>query len=237
MKTLGMKISRTFVISVVLVVVLVYNLVNSSQTRIQHQRNGDQYPITNRNAVEVEVGGGAAFGDQGDTDTGEFDIANTPFMPKMANETLKAELGNAAWKLLHTILARYPEQPVESEKVYLKRYIESFAQVYPCGDCARHFIKLLNKYPPQIGSRKSAAMWGCFIHNKVNERLGKPEYDCTTILEDYDCGCGDDETLDDDTLAEKKKKTTTGTTPGTDKESREHLASIRVESSEERVGG
>lgn len=233
MKKLGMRTSRTFVISVVLVVVLLYNLVNSSQTRIQHQRDGDQHPITNQNAValgEEAVGAGAG----GDA---VFDTAATPFMPQMANETLKAELGNAAWKLLHTILARYPEAPVESEKVYLKRYIESFAQVYPCGDCARHFIKLLQQYPPQIGSRKSAAMWGCFIHNKVNERLAKPRYDCTTILEDYDCGCGADELLGDEGHDTPETSPRPGTTGLQDRESRQHLDSIRVESSEERVGG
>ncbi|KAG7194241.1 uncharacterized protein KQ657_004961 [Scheffersomyces spartinae] len=138
--------------------------------------------------------------------------ATTPFMPKMANETLKAELGNASWKLFHTILARYPETPSEDEQTSLRQYIHLFAQVYPCGDCARHFIKLLKKYPPQVSGRKEAALWGCYVHNKVNEKLKKPEYDCTNILEDYDCGCGDDEKESDFTLGnelmEKKRKKT-----------------------------
>jgi FAD-linked sulfhydryl oxidase len=132
---------------------------------------------------------------------GEF--TDTPFMPKMANETLKAQLGNAAWRLFHTILARYPDNPSEQEQTTLRSYIQLFAQVYPCGDCARHFQQLLRKYPPQVSSRKNAALWGCAVHNKVNERLQKPEYDCTTILEDYDCGCGDDEKEVDVTLGGK----------------------------------
>ncbi|CAK9442253.1 uncharacterized protein LODBEIA_P59960 [Lodderomyces beijingensis] len=122
------------------------------------------------------------------------------FMPKMANETLKQELGRASWRLFHTILARYPDSPSQTEQSTLSSYIMLFAQVYPCGDCARHFQKLLASYPPQTKSRKTAALWGCDIHNKVNERLGKMEYDCTTILEDYDCGCGSDELEADDTL-------------------------------------
>lgn len=32
----------------------------------------------------------------------------------------------------------------------------------------------------------------CHIHNLVNERLEKPQYDCTKLDETYDCGCGDD---------------------------------------------
>jgi FAD-linked sulfhydryl oxidase len=140
-------------------------------------------------------------------------ITETPFMPKMANETLKAQLGTASWKLFHTILARYPDTPTKQEQTTLALYIQLFGQVYPCGDCARHFQHLLAKYPPQTASRKSAALWGCDIHNKVNEKLKKPEYDCTTILEDYDCGCGSDEKLTDYTLGN---------------ESMDHLRDIKV---------
>ncbi|ODV72532.1 flavin-linked sulfhydryl oxidase CYBJADRAFT_129508, partial [Cyberlindnera jadinii NRRL Y-1542] len=112
------------------------------------------------------------------------------------------ELGNAAWKLLHTILARYPENPSSEERSYLEQYIFYFGKVYPCGDCARHFAKLLKKYPPQTSSRQTAAVWGCHIHNKVNERLGHDLYDCSHIIEDYDCGCGEDEQLPDGTRSE-----------------------------------
>ena len=42
----------------------------------------------------------------------------------------------------------------------------------------------------QTSSRKSASMWLCFVHNLINERLGKPEFDCLTLDETYDCGCG-----------------------------------------------
>lgn len=153
-----------------------------------------------------------------------LEFTDTPFMPKMANETLKAQLGNAAWRLFHTILARYPEIPTKKEQTTLEQYIYLFAQVYPCGDCARHFQGLLSKFPPQIKSRKTASLWGCHMHNKVNERLNKPEYDCTKILEDYDCGCGDDEKEDDKTLGN---------------ENIEHLRSIKVNEKEEspQLGG
>jgi FAD-linked sulfhydryl oxidase len=32
----------------------------------------------------------------------------------------------------------------------------------------------------------------CFVHNEVNERLGKPIFDCAHLDDEYDCGCGDD---------------------------------------------
>ncbi|EGW30023.1 uncharacterized protein SPAPADRAFT_63641 [Spathaspora passalidarum NRRL Y-27907] len=128
------------------------------------------------------------------------DMTEVPFMPKMGNATLRAELGRSTWKLFHTILARYPEKPNNLERKTLETFIQLFAQVYPCGDCARHFTGLLAKYPPQTTSRKAAALWGCDVHNKVNEKLHKPEYDCSKILTDYDCGCGEDEKAPDYTL-------------------------------------
>lgn len=31
----------------------------------------------------------------------------------------------------------------------------------------------------------------CHVHNRVNARLKKPEFDCSKLDETYDCGCGD----------------------------------------------
>ena len=114
-------------------------------------------------------------------------------MGKLGNETLKAELGQAAWKVLHTTMARFPDKPTQDESDALKNYIYLFARLYPCGECAEHFQKILKKYPPQTSSRSSAAAWACFVHNVVNESKGKPIFDCANIGDFYDCGCADDE--------------------------------------------
>jgi FAD-linked sulfhydryl oxidase len=114
-------------------------------------------------------------------------------MGKLGNETLKAELGRAAWKLFHTTMARFPDEPTKDESDALKSYIHLFARLYPCGECAQHFQQILKKYPPQTGSRSSAAAWACFVHNQVNEAKGKPIFDCSNIGDWYDCGCAEDE--------------------------------------------
>ncbi|KAG2412533.1 FAD-linked sulfhydryl oxidase ERV2 [Aspergillus terreus] len=114
-------------------------------------------------------------------------------MPKLGNETAKAELGRATWKYFHTMLARYPEDPTEEQQETLRSFIYLFARLYPCGECASHFQQHLKKYPPQVGSRNIAAGWGCFIHNEVNAMLKKPEFDCNNIGDFYDCGCAHDE--------------------------------------------
>ena len=114
-------------------------------------------------------------------------------MGNLGNETLKAELGRAAWKVLHTTMARFPDKPTQDESDALKSYMHLFARLYPCGECAEHFQQILKKYPPQTSSRSSAAAWACFVHNVVNESKGKPTFDCANIGDFYDCGCAEDE--------------------------------------------
>lgn len=104
----------------------------------------------------------------------------------------RAELGRAAWKLMHTTFARFPENPTDEEKEALRTYVHLFQRLYPCGECAQHFGQVLEKYPPQVSSQKAAAQWGCFVHNVVNKRLKKPEFDCEEIASHYDCGCADE---------------------------------------------
>ncbi|KAL8731518.1 MAG: hypothetical protein Q9166_003364 [cf. Caloplaca sp. 2 TL-2023] len=111
---------------------------------------------------------------------------------KIANETIKAELGRSAWRLLHTTMSSYPLHPTTSEQSALSSYIHLFARLYPCGECATHFQQILKKYPPQVGGRKAAEMWGCTVHNEVNKSLGKERFDCARVGEVYDCGCGDE---------------------------------------------
>ncbi|KAI1401786.1 ERV/ALR sulfhydryl oxidase domain-containing protein [Hypoxylon fuscum] len=125
-------------------------------------------------------------------------LAGGAIAPKLENATLKAELGRSTWKFFHTMMARFPDKPTEDDSLALKTFIQLFARLYPCGDCARHFQKLLARFPPQVSSRNAAAGWACHMHNQVNERLKKPLFDCNNIGDFYDCGCGD----------EKKKEST-----------------------------
>lgn len=127
-------------------------------------------------------------------------------MPSLGNETAKAELGRAAWKLFHTTMARFPDKPSSDDSQALKDYIHLFARLYPCGECARHFQQILNKYPPQVSSRSSAAAWACFVHNEVNVSKGKPVFDCANIGDWYDCGCADDEKEGTDVAVNKHEK-------------------------------
>ncbi|KAF5317255.1 hypothetical protein D9611_003633 [Ephemerocybe angulata] len=112
-------------------------------------------------------------------------------MPKLGNETAKAELGRATWKLMHTMTLRFPKKPNADERQALSSYFYLMSRLYPCGECATEFQQLLAKYPPQTSSRLAASQWLCGVHNEVNKRLKKPMFDCAHVDAAYDCGCGD----------------------------------------------
>ncbi|RYP70048.1 hypothetical protein DL771_005739 [Monosporascus sp. 5C6A] len=176
------SISAMFILAIAAFLTLSYMMTSFGGTPREHDLSmpisGDDNPA----AIKTDLGA-----------LSESVLHGNSIAPKLENATAKAELGRASWKLFHTMMARFPEKPTEEDSLALKTYIQLFARLYPCGDCAAHFRKLLAKYPPQVGSRNSAAGWACFVHNKVNERLEKPLFDCTKIGDFYDCGCGDED--------------------------------------------
>ncbi|KAH7043597.1 putative FAD dependent sulfhydryl oxidase Erv2 [Linnemannia elongata] len=119
-------------------------------------------------------------------------------MPQLGNATAKAELGRATWKLLHTMASRYPLKPKPDERAAIKQWIYLLSRLYPCGECADHFQEMLKQHPPQTSSRASLSNWACSIHNIVNIRLGKPEFDCSTLADVYKCGCADEPIAEED---------------------------------------
>ncbi|KAF8934620.1 hypothetical protein BGZ47_010288 [Haplosporangium gracile] len=62
---------------------------------------------------------------------------------------------------------------------------------------ADHFQEMLKQHPPQTSSRASLSNWACSVHNIVNIRLGKPEFDCSTLADVYKCGCADEPTAEE----------------------------------------
>ncbi|KAJ8324969.1 hypothetical protein BDV3_004509 [Batrachochytrium dendrobatidis] len=113
-------------------------------------------------------------------------------MGKMSNETLKAELGRSAWRLLHTMAGKFPYNPTKDEQTAIKDFIYLFARLYPCGDCASHFKIILQAHPPIVTDREALSQWACTVHNVVNKRLHKPIFDCSKVGDMWKCGCDED---------------------------------------------
>ena len=93
----------------------------------------------------------------------------------------KAQLGRNTWSFLHTMAAYYPDKPNDTDKKEMTNFINSFGRFYPCKTCASDFRDDLEYFPPKenVGSRVDLAQYFCMLHNRVNTKLGKDEYDCS----------------------------------------------------------
>ncbi|EPB78683.1 Erv1 / Alr family protein [Ancylostoma ceylanicum] len=85
----------------------------------------------------------------------------------------------------------YPEKPNEDNKKTASQFMDSLAKTYPCDFCAKDLRKDLKEDPPKLGSREEFAMWMCRLHNKVNKKTGKPEFDCSKVFERWRDGWKD----------------------------------------------
>ena len=80
------------------------------------------------------------------------------------------------WYFLMTMALSYPDQvnPVIKRKYY--DFVQNLPIFMPNHTIGNNFSKLLDKYPvsPYLDCRDSFVRWVVFVHNKINEQLGKP---------------------------------------------------------------
>ena len=93
----------------------------------------------------------------------------------------KDELGTNTWSLLHTMAAYYPDKPSEEQKSDMRKFFYIFSKFYPCNVCAQDLQEQMKSFPPQTDSQKLLSQWLCNIHNVVNQKLGKPAFDCKLV--------------------------------------------------------
>lgn len=104
-----------------------------------------------------------------------------------------AELGSSTWTFLHTMSVYYPERPNKQQQQDMNQFISLFSKFFPCKPCAEHLQEHLTKNPPSTESREALSTWMCQLHNEVNERLGKPYFDCSKVMERWRTGCSDNQ--------------------------------------------
>lgn len=99
------------------------------------------------------------------------------------------ELGHSTWTFLHSAAAYYPQRPTPVQREAMRALLGSLPHVYPCSWCAE---ELREEYARQNGAAggdraiadavadgETLRRWLCTLHNSVNVRLGKPEWDCS----------------------------------------------------------
>lgn len=81
------------------------------------------------------------------------------------------------WFFLHTIAMTYPHHPNAVTKKKFYEFIQNLPIFIPVEEISKEFSRLIEKYPitPYLDNRDSLVRWTHFIHNKINQKLEKPE--------------------------------------------------------------
>uniref|UniRef100_A0A7S4BLL5 Sulfhydryl oxidase n=1 Tax=Chrysotila carterae TaxID=13221 RepID=A0A7S4BLL5_CHRCT len=80
---------------------------------------------------------------------------------------------------LHTMAAYYPDKPDAEHSEQARSFLRALGRLYPCSYCAADFREVMEESPPRVGSREDLSLWLCEMHNRVNDKLGKPIFKCT----------------------------------------------------------
>jgi len=86
--------------------------------------------------------------------------------------------GPMGWMTLHSISVAYPDNPSESDKSILNKFMDSFGLTITCAICRQHFGTMFGGYkksvPSWANSKQDLFLAICRLHNTVNQRLDKP---------------------------------------------------------------
>ncbi|EDQ90220.1 uncharacterized protein MONBRDRAFT_3541, partial [Monosiga brevicollis MX1] len=100
-------------------------------------------------------------------------------------------LGNKSWAFLHTMAAYFPRDPSAADRKDMAEMMRLVGRFYPCRDCGEHLGHYIEAHPVDASSGPAFARWLCGAHNDVNERLGKPIFDCDQVEERWHTGWKD----------------------------------------------
>lgn len=91
------------------------------------------------------------------------------------------------WFFLHSVAYSYPETPNDITKRKYYELIQNMPLFIPDEKIGDRFAQLIDKYPvsPYLVNRESFMRWVHFIHNKINQMLGKEVISYLESLELY----------------------------------------------------
>jgi hypothetical protein len=91
------------------------------------------------------------------------------------------------WFFIHTVAMTYPVRPNAVTKKKYYEFIQNLPIFIPVENMSGEFSKLLDKYPvtPYLDNRESLIRWTHFIHNKINQKLEKPQISLSEFYVKY----------------------------------------------------
>jgi len=91
------------------------------------------------------------------------------------------------WFFLMTIALTYPDNVNVLTKRKYYDLIQNMPIFIPNAEISKNFSNMLNEYPvtPYLDNRDSFVRWIVFIHNRINEKLGKREITIDDAMNQY----------------------------------------------------
>ena len=95
--------------------------------------------------------------------------------------------GPIFWATLHITSMAYPDSPSYTEKRAAKEFFNALPHLLPCPVCREHFKEILKAMPVEtwLDNRTTLTEWVWMAHNRVNERLGKPQLTQAEFVDRY----------------------------------------------------
>jgi hypothetical protein len=102
----------------------------------------------------------------------------------------KGKIGHNTWTFMHSILANLECGGDDKLSPEIKdRAIELIHAVqknFPCPACRQDFGQLLSQYPTtDIITKTALNEWLCNLHNLVNKKLNKEQFNCDILESKY----------------------------------------------------
>ena len=91
------------------------------------------------------------------------------------------------WFFLHTVAMTYPHHPNAVTKKKYYEFVQNLPLFIPVEAISKEFEKFIDLYPitPYLDNRESFIRWMHFAHNKINEKLEKPQITLNDFFVQY----------------------------------------------------
>ena len=91
------------------------------------------------------------------------------------------------WFFIHSVAMTYPKTPNDVTKKKYYEFVQNLHLFLPEEKISSSFKNLLADYPitPYLDNRESFVRWVWFIHNKINEKLEKPQITLDQFYKEY----------------------------------------------------
>lgn len=106
-----------------------------------------------------------------------------------------AQWGASGWRFLHAVSFAYPDEPTFEERQRMFAFLWSVGHVLPCRRCRAHYESYLQAHhltsasATALRDRTSLSRFVVDLHNDVNRRLQRSEFDYERVRYEYEVEC------------------------------------------------